>query len=327
VLTSARDEVVRLAGVRNVDVSVVASAVEQDPGLTAAVMRFARRHGAGDAYDVPGALRALGPQAIRALGERLPIYALDAVSSSWIDDVSRFRSHALAVRDVARRLAREAGLADDGALATAALLHDVGKLVLAQVHPEYPFELNGRGPNEWLVAERRAYGMDHTIVSALVARRWDLPPAVAHALERHHAPDATGLAALVGLADVLVHHASGARVSMADVYCVAARAGLGRERVAIVLQGPSSGGEARRAAEPCPLTPRQLELLRGLAEGKQYKQIAHDLELAPSTVRSHLHAAFGLLGVADRAQAVLLAAERGWIATPRISIRATEGRA
>jgi DNA-binding NarL/FixJ family response regulator len=69
----------------------------------------------------------------------------------------------------------------------------------------------------------------------------------------------------------------------------------------------------RRAKHPCPLSSRELEVLSALSDGKVYKQIAHELSLSPSTVRSHLHHAYSKLGVLDRAQAVLLATRRGWI--------------
>lgn len=69
----------------------------------------------------------------------------------------------------------------------------------------------------------------------------------------------------------------------------------------------------RRAKHPCPLSSRELEVLSALSDGKVYKQIALDLSLSPSTVRSHLHHAYSKLGVLDRAQAVLLATRRGWI--------------
>ncbi len=54
-------------------------------------------------------------------------------------------------------------------------------------------------------------------------------------------------------------------------------------------------------------------MLRRLAEGKVYKQIAQELELSASTVRSHLHNVYGKLGALDRAQAVLMATDQGWI--------------
>lgn len=68
-----------------------------------------------------------------------------------------------------------------------------------------------------------------------------------------------------------------------------------------------------RVRLPCPLSSRELDVLIGLSDGKVYKEIARELSLSASTVRSHAHHAYRKLDVADRAQAVLLAAERGWI--------------
>src|SRR4028118_1132933 len=42
-----------------------------------------------------------------------------------------------------------------------------------------------------------------------------------------------------------------------------------------------------------------------------YKQIAHELSLSTSTVRTHLHNIYGKLGAVDRAPAGLMAAPRG----------------
>ena len=57
----------------------------------------------------------------------------------------------------------------------------------------------------------------------------------------------------------------------------------------------------------------QVKVLQGLSQGMTYKQIAAGLQVSESTVRSHLHKAYQRLGVVDRAQAVLLARDRGWI--------------
>lgn len=53
------------------------------------------------------------------------------------------------------------------------------------------------------------------------------------------------------------------------------------------------------------LSGRQYDVLRLLSEGKVYKEIALELELSPSTVRTHLHHVYKTLGVSDRAQAAL----------------------
>ncbi|HUU33943.1 MAG TPA: response regulator transcription factor [Vicinamibacterales bacterium] len=68
-----------------------------------------------------------------------------------------------------------------------------------------------------------------------------------------------------------------------------------------------------RGDTPNPLTARELEVLRLLAGGKTYKQLAYALDLSQSTVRNHLHNVYHKLAVVDRAQAVIVSRENGWI--------------
>jgi DNA-binding response OmpR family regulator len=64
---------------------------------------------------------------------------------------------------------------------------------------------------------------------------------------------------------------------------------------------------------PNPMTGRELEVLGLLASGKTYKQVARALDLSQSTVRNHLHNVYHKLNVVDRAQAVIVSRENGWI--------------
>ena len=57
------------------------------------------------------------------------------------------------------------------------------------------------------------------------------------------------------------------------------------------------------------LTPQQLRVLAGIAEGKLNKQIAYDLSIAETTVKAHVTAIMRKLGVHSRTQAVLIAQE------------------
>ena len=80
----------------------------------------------------------------------------------------------------------------------------------------------------------------------------------------------------------------------------------------VMYELPYPNGESR-SVEPCPLSTREVEVLRRLRDGKVYKQIALELSLSTSTVRTHLHNTYAKLGAVDRAQAVLIATQRGWI--------------
>ena len=55
------------------------------------------------------------------------------------------------------------------------------------------------------------------------------------------------------------------------------------------------------------LTPRQVEVLRLLEQGRSTKQIAADLHLTTETVRNHVRRLFRALGVHSRLEAVALA--------------------
>ena len=55
------------------------------------------------------------------------------------------------------------------------------------------------------------------------------------------------------------------------------------------------------------LTPRQVEVLRRLEQGRSTKQIAAELHLSPETVRNHVRRLFRALGVNTRLEAVAAA--------------------
>jgi DNA-binding NarL/FixJ family response regulator len=61
--------------------------------------------------------------------------------------------------------------------------------------------------------------------------------------------------------------------------------------------------EAARVAEPCPLTTRELEILRLAAQGHTNSAIARELWVTEQTVKFHLSNTYRKLGVANRTQA------------------------
>lgn len=64
---------------------------------------------------------------------------------------------------------------------------------------------------------------------------------------------------------------------------------------------------------PEPLTPRELEVLRGLAEGLSNKELARRLGISEHTVKFHLNALMGKLGAQSRTEAVVRATRAGLI--------------
>jgi two-component system nitrate/nitrite response regulator NarL len=59
------------------------------------------------------------------------------------------------------------------------------------------------------------------------------------------------------------------------------------------------------------LTERELQVLKGLTEGKSNKQIARDLEIQEPTVKLHMKTLYRKVGAANRTQAAMIAREAG----------------
>ena len=78
----------------------------------------------------------------------------------------------------------------------------------------------------------------------------------------------------------------------------------------------SAVAQAIREREPASgpvLSPREREVLRLTADGRSAPQIAAELYLSPTTVKTHLQRIYEKLGVSDRAAAVREAMRRGLI--------------
>jgi putative nucleotidyltransferase with HDIG domain len=317
-LAESRDRLLAVISKDHVATADVVSAVESDVALIIAVLRLANRiqDGRIRVETVVGAVEALSPQTVQAIATRVRTFDFFERASVWDAAPERFRLHALATQHAADRLAAEVGYEHRDRLTVTSLLHDIGKLVLLHAYPGYPSQVHrgARTPEERIHQERRELGVDHALVGGVLVRRWGLPASVATPIERHHNPEVEGEASFIRLADMLAHYEQGARVSPTEMLRTARSVGLGPQELRRVMyELPSSTSQRQRHVDPCPLSGRELGVLQRLAEGKVYKQIAHELTLSTSTVRTHLHNIYGKLGAVDRAQAVLMATERGWL--------------
>ena len=317
-LSESRNRVLRVLLDEGTGPEELITAIESDVALVVAVMRIAnaneRRR--GRVASVTDAVNALTPEGVETLARRIGVYGFFERLPGWQIPPERFRLHSVAVAGTADMIARELEHPRPDALFVAALLHDLGKVVMADAYPDYRQRLMDANlsPDERVRAERREYGVDHAVIGGVILRRWRLPAAIARAVERHHAPDADAEAAIIRLADGLTHYELGESVRPAELEQAAAQVGLGLpELESLMYRLPERSERSRKATSQSPLSRQEREVLKGLAASKVYKEIAQDLGIAASTVRSHLHNVYAKLGAADRAQAVLIASREGWI--------------
>lgn len=317
-LSETTSRVAKLTEGEASSVTDIAAIVESDTAVAIAVMKAANNGGGpgGRISNVPDAVEALTPAGVRSIASSLQTYDLFQPVANWAQLPERFRRHAITTRHAAECLIEVADVRGRDELATAALLHDIGQLVLMRLYPDYESILSDHNatPEQRVRQERRELGIDHTLVGGVLARRWGLPAVIASAIERHHSENATGLAGAVRLSDLIAHHAAGDVVSGESMTQAADAIGISESRLhQLVYEFPLARAPRQRRGEPCPLSRREVDALRGLAEGKVYKEIAVEMGLSASTVRTHLHNVYRKIGAADRAQAVLVARERGWI--------------
>jgi DNA-binding NarL/FixJ family response regulator len=69
-------------------------------------------------------------------------------------------------------------------------------------------------------------------------------------------------------------------------------------------------------SKPDELSRREMDVLELLVRGLSNKQIAKELFIDETTVKTHLHRIFEKLNVRDRTQAAILALQRGWCQSP-----------
>ena len=315
-LAESRDRLLRVLGDADSTPHDLVKAVESDVALVIAVMRLANAERGRRITTVPAAISILTPQAVETLARGIGTYGFFECTPGWDLPPERFRLHAVSVAGIADMVAREIDHPHRGELYVAALLHDIGKVVMAEAYPDYdrPALDADSSPDERARAERLDRGIDHSVIGGVLLRRWRLPQVIAHAVERHHAPDAVGEAGVLRLADMLSHYERGTALRPADLHQAAAQLGIGGEQLRSLMYRLTNCGEARqRRVAPSPLSDQDRNAVRGLAASKVYKEIARDLNIAVSTVRSHLHNVCAKLGATDRAHAVLIARREGWV--------------
>lgn len=84
-----------------------------------------------------------------------------------------------------------------------------------------------------------------------------------------------------------------------------------REALTAPVEEPSPAETARARAESFALTPRELDVLRLLADGMTNKEIGARLSIAEDTVKKHVQNIIWKLRAADRTQAAIVAYRAG----------------
>ncbi|MGC6419024.1 MAG: HDOD domain-containing protein [Bradymonadia bacterium] len=188
----------------------IARAIEVDPVVTARILRLVN----SAFYGVSGA--------VASVYDALVMLGLDVVrgivlSSAAMDIASRRRSvhglweHSFGAAVAASALARTLGMPGVEEASAAALMHDIGKLVLAsQLGRDYDAVIAHAVRNRVPVrdAELKLLGVSHDVIGQWLVKRWRLPDSLAQPIASHHTPGEAesyrDLTAVVHVADQMI---------------------------------------------------------------------------------------------------------------------------
>lgn len=183
--------------------------IKPDPGMTANLLRLVNSSYFGLGREI-GSVR----QAVTFLGTKRLFEIVASASFSQVIpqhlpgygiDAHTFWMHSVAVAVIAERVAAQTEAHEPDLTFTAALLHDVGKIVISQYlgkKNEAP-----ESPMQTMTDERTILETDHAEIGAAVATIWKLPAGTAAASRWHHTPDKAPDDAELGLVD-LIHVAN-----------------------------------------------------------------------------------------------------------------------
>lgn len=181
--------VLQLVTAKNTQLDQVSKLICADHAFSTEVLKIANSplYASGQIRSVLHATALMGIERLKGIAITVGVRAylndslhLPVLRACW--------RHSLACAFIAEQLA-VAELADKDIAYTAGILHDIGRLALAVMHPKRYFEFSeivGQGPGDILQREREWFEVDHCAVGRLLVSAWGLPSDFAEITSGHH---------------------------------------------------------------------------------------------------------------------------------------------
>ncbi len=208
----------------DVSASQIEEALRYDAGLTANILKVTNSAYFGVAQEVGSVKRA-----VILLGAKrvVQIIIASCVTSIMDKEIVGYDLssgelwwHSIAVSVAAEILVKELNIPQIEEIFTAALLHDVGKLILGEFikNDLTKFNIKGSEGKAFQEIEREVLGTDHAEIGAHILKNWSFPQEIVDAVRWHHDPDSAETQST--LLDI---------VHIADVLCLMIGIGIGSE--------------------------------------------------------------------------------------------------
>ncbi|MBD1401687.1 response regulator [Pelovirga terrestris] len=181
----------------DIDIEGMAEAISEDVSLSATLLHWGNSALFGQRFlvdSIKKAIIVLGTDIVENLVLSEAVYRAVKTDTSKVPgfDINRFKKHSIACATISRLLIKltyssNVGMQDRAFIA--GLLHDIGKLLLANYLPDkFQQAIDLADTNQWslLKAEPSIYDTDHAEIGAMLAQWWNLPPFLVEAIRSHH---------------------------------------------------------------------------------------------------------------------------------------------
>lgn len=211
----------------DVSIDEIEQILRHDPGLAANVLRLANSAFFGRPAKVTtlkNAVMLLGVKRFSkiAVGSCMNKTMNTAVEGYGLSP-GELWLHSIAVSTTAEALAKNRKFPGANDFFTPALLHDLGKLVLAKFVKAEQSKIDTLVADgvPLVIAEKEVLKTDHAEIGALILSKWSFPDDIIHAVRWHHYPDGLENSNLhpeiVYLANLMCHSNSGSEPGDKDL--------------------------------------------------------------------------------------------------------------
>ena len=196
----------------NSSIQGIANIVAKDPGITAKVLHVANSAALGlpdKVSDPAEAVQQLGMTTVRSLVLSAQVYGSFAPGRLKNFSAEALWTHLMKCGDLARTIMRRehAEFAETEDAFTAGMLHDMGKLMLADSLPDefaMAMALAAQEKISQAEAEQEIFGATHAGLAAYLFGLWGLPASIVEAVAFHHTPEKSDLKKCTALTAVHV---------------------------------------------------------------------------------------------------------------------------
>jgi len=177
------------------DMPVIARQISMDPALTADLLKIVNSAQYMLSKKVDNISEAVKMIGIKGIKNLLYSYGTQKILGDDTVDKKKLWEHsyktAFYAYNLVKNFKNDAGLLDD--VYVGGILHDMGKIVFANVHPDLLNKIKDFSSERNLpqsTFEDLSAGMNHSEIGALIAEKWNFPERLVSAIRFHHDPEA-----------------------------------------------------------------------------------------------------------------------------------------